>query len=180
MRIPSALAAALLLLTSPALAAPQVAETRLRVHVQGAVKAPGLYRLPVGSRVADGVQAAGGPKRGAALNSLDLAGLLADGQTIDLPLESDLRSPGPEPIGPPRPPRRPPAARPAAPSGPLSLNGATAAQLDALPGVGPGLARTLVAERARRGGFKRLEELREIRGIGAKRYAKLSRLLRVP
>lgn len=162
----------------PALAAPQVAESGLRVHVRGAVKAPGLYRLPVGSRVADGVRAAGGPKPGAALRVLELASLLTDGQTIALPLEKELQAAAPAPVLRHRPAGR--SRAPARPAGPISLNSATASQLDALPGVGPGLARTLLAERAKRGGFKSLEELREIRGIGAKRYAKLSKYLRVP
>ena len=59
------------------------------------------------------------------------------------------------------------------PSGLVNLNSATQAELEALPGIGPSLAGAIVTERERRGGFRSVNELRDVRGIGEKRFADL-------
>jgi competence protein ComEA len=137
------------------------------VHVLGKVKHPGVVTLPSGSRVAEAIKAAGGVRRGAKTGTLNLARKLVDGEQI--------------PVGIPRPTPAPaPAASAsAAPGTPLDLNTATPDQLDDLPGVGPVLAQRIVAYRTQHGGFRSVEQLQEVSGIGAHRFADLKSLVRV-
>ncbi|GLZ79337.1 hypothetical protein Afil01_41440 [Actinorhabdospora filicis] len=131
----------------------------LVVSVAGKVRRPGLVRLPPGSRVADAVAAAGGVADEADLGLLNLARKVADGELIV--------------VG------GPPVAQEGGAAGPLNLNAATAEQLDALPGVGPVLARRIVDYRDAHGGFGSVEELRQVDGIGASRFADLRELVTV-
>ncbi|MFD6416313.1 helix-hairpin-helix domain-containing protein [Streptomyces sp. NPDC060194] len=138
---------------------------RLVVDVGGKVREPGVYRLPAGSRVADALRAAGGVKAGADTGGLNRARLLVDGEQVI--------AGGPAAPGPP-----PPAGGPAAPAaGPVSLNTATVEQLDALPGVGPVLAQHILDFRTQNGGFRSLDQLREVNGIGDRRFADLKNLV---
>ena len=61
----------------------------------------------------------------------------------------------------------------------VNLNTATQAQLEELPGIGPTYAQAIIAERQRRGGFKSVNELRSVHGIGDKRFAELAPLVTV-
>ena len=131
-------------------------------HVAGAVARPGVLRMPEGARVIDAVEGAGGAVPTADLDRLNLAARLTDGQRI-LVLEV-----GAAPV----------AGIPGTGSAPdpgalLDLNAATQAQLEELPGIGPALAGAILAERDRRGGFRSVNELREVRGIGEARFADL-------
>jgi competence protein ComEA len=130
------------------------------VHVVGAVRRPGVYRLPAGSRTRDAVRRAGGGSRRADLGSVNLATRLADGEQVRVPQ------------------RAPPvagAARPAASAPPaiVHLNSASAEQLDALDGIGPSLAQRIVAYREAHGGFGSIDELDEVSGIGPVRLESL-------
>lgn len=139
------------------------------VHVSGAVAAAGVYRLPPGARVADAVEAAGGTVEGADPDRLNLAALVGDGQRVHVPRVGE--------------PVVAAAADGGAPAdgttGPLDLNFATIEQLEALPGIGPSLAQAIVDERERRGGFRRVDDLLAVRGIGEKRFADLRDLVTV-
>jgi len=138
---------------------------RLVVHVAGDVTKPGVVGLPGGSRVIDAVEAAGGGLPDADLDRLNLAAKVVDGQRI---LVQKIGEP-PAPADPAAVPGDPTGATG---GGPINLNTATAAQLDdALPGIGPTLAAAIIAERDRRGGFRSVNELRDVRGIGEKRFA---------
>lgn len=148
----------------------------------GRVRRPGLVRLPPGSRVWDAVVAAGGPAPGARLDRLNLARRAADGEQIAVP--------GP---GDPVPPAGAGAGGGAGggvgggaggagggdAGAPVDLNSATAEQLDGLPGVGPVLASRVLAWRGQHGRFSRVEELREVTGIGEKLFAQLRARVRV-
>lgn len=167
-----------LLLSLPAHAQLSVQESTLRVHVTGLVKRPGVYTLPPGARGVDAIQAAGGLAPGASVSQLNLAARLEDGQQLEVPKRGAL---GPTS----RPTAR--SARPARPSrakasgmpgsGRLSLNHASVEQLDGLPGIGKTLAAEIVRYRQQKGRFQSLEELKEVPGIGGRRFERLAPLL---
>ena len=141
----------------------------LVVSVVGRVRHPGLVSLPTGSRVADAIGKAGGPLRGVDLSPLNLARRLSDGEQVA--------------VGVPAPSVQPAdsaAAGDGAPStGPINLNLATADQLDGLPGVGPVTAHRIVDWRTKHGRFSSVNQLREIPGIGERKFAQLKALVTV-
>jgi competence protein ComEA len=129
------------------------------VDVSGDVRAPGVYTLPAGSRVADALDAAGGARPGADTETLNRARLLADGEQIV------VGAPAAGPVA------TTPGATEAA--GLVSLNAATAEQLEQLPGIGPVLAANIIDYREQSGGFTTVEELLDVSGIGESRLAEL-------
>ena len=144
------------------------------VHVAGAVVHPGLVQVPMGARVADAIAAAGGGLPDADLDRLNLAAKVIDGQRIPV---AKIGAPGTA-GGTATPDGTATAGDPTA-GGPIDLNTATVAQLDTLPGIGPSLAAAILRERDRRGGFTSVDQLREVRGIGDKRFADLKPLVSV-
>ncbi len=150
------------------------------VHVAGAVAHPGLVRVPSGARIADAIAAAGGGLPDADLDRLNLAAKVADGQRIPV---AKIGAPGASaPIDGSGTGTDPPAdgsAAGAAAGGPIDLNTATEAQLETLPGIGPSFAAAIIRERERRGGFTSVDQLRDVRGIGEKRFAELKPLVSV-
>jgi len=141
---------------------------RVTVHVAGAVAKPGVYDLAGGARVIDAVEAAGGGAPDADLNRLNLAAKVADGQRVLVQRVGEAAPAGSAPAG-----GSGSGGGSADPSGLVNLNSATQAELEALPGIGPSLAGAIVTERERRGGFRSVNELRDVRGIGEKRFADL-------
>jgi competence protein ComEA len=147
------------------------------VHVAGAVMHPGLVRVTPGARVADAIDAAGGAVPGADLDRLNLAAKVADGQRVLVVLAGAPGGTGADPAS-------AGSADPALGTGsedgaPVNLNTATTDDLDALPGIGPTLAAAILRERERRGGFTSVDQLRDVRGIGEKRFADLHDLVTV-
>jgi competence protein ComEA len=141
-------------------------EPKLVIHVVGAVRRPGLYRLPDGSRVDDAIRMAGGPTRKANLELVNLAAPVADGEQVIVP-----RTGGP-PVS-----AADGAVDAEAPAGPVHLNTATLEQLDALPGVGPVTAQKILDYRAEHGAFRSVDELDAIAGIGPARLDQLRDLV---
>ena len=140
------------------------------VHVSGAVKRAGVYRLAPDSRVADAIEQAGGATEHADLDALNLAEPLQDGQKIHVPRKGEVSPPTVASVAPSRTPRSAPqAAATATTQFPINLNTATADQLEAIPGIGPVLAQRIIEYRQTRGRFQSVDELLEVRGIGAKR-----------
>lgn len=132
------------------------------VHVVGAVRRAGVYRLGAGKRVEDAIRLAGGATAHADLQAINLAAKVADGQQIVVPRRGVA----------------PTAAASAAPGGvasaaPVNLNTATAEQLDTLDGVGPSTAQKILAFRQQHGGFSSINDLTQIPGIGPKKLAAL-------
>ncbi len=154
----------------------------LYVHVAGAVRRPGLLRVPLGSRVAAAIERAGGPGRRADLTAINLAATLEDGQQVVVPRLGSAGSAIAPGSGAPGSPVAGPASGATAPTagaaGSISLATATIEQLDSLDGIGPTLARRIVEHRQRTGGFRSLAELREVDGIGEKRFEALKAALR--
>jgi competence protein ComEA len=140
----------------------RAAPDRLVVHVVGAVRRPGLYRLRDGERVADAVTRAGGATRKANLTGLNLAAPLVDGTQVLVPARLPVAAPG----------AAPPAATDtgaAVAGGPqtkVSLATATIEQLDELPGIGPVTAQKIVDYRTEHGPFAAVEELDDVPDIG--------------
>jgi competence protein ComEA len=137
---------------------------RLLVHVVGAVRTPGLYRLDDGSRVDDAIRAAGGPKPKADLDAINLAAPVADGQQVVVP----VRGRGTASAG---------AASSGAAAGPVHLNTATLEELDTLPGIGPVTAQKILDYRHEHGAFSSVDELDAVPGIGPARLAELKKLV---
>ncbi|MGC5531547.1 helix-hairpin-helix domain-containing protein [Streptomyces sp. SR-10] len=154
------------------------ASGQIVVDVSGKVRRPGVRRLPAGSRVADALDAAGGVRAGTDVTGLNRARLLMDGEQVVVGLSpgppvSGAAGSGPGGIdGPGGAPGGP------EPSAPLSLNTATAEQLETLPGVGPVLAQHMLDYRAENNGFRSVDELRQVNGIGDRRFAELQPLVR--
>lgn len=145
--------------------APSAGDT-IVVQIAGAVARPGVYRMPAASRVVDLIDAAGGPSPDADPSQLRLAALLADGDRIVVPRPGEAVDVGPSPsLG--------------APSGPVDLNRATVAELDALPGVGPATAAAILAHREQIGRFRSVDELADVRGIGEAKLEALRPLVTV-
>lgn len=122
----------------------------------------------------DAVDAAGGFADGAARDALNLARVLADGEQIVVPSQEEaVLEPGAAVDGGDAGSRA--AASPT--GGKIDLNRATAAELDALPGVGPSTAEKIVADREANGPFRTVEDLKRVSGIGDKKFADLADLV---
>ena len=150
-----------------------VAASEVVVDVVGKVRHPGLYRLPTGARVQDAVLAAGGVLPGVALDAVNLAARLVDGQQIAIGVAGSAQA-GAGALG----PGAGSGTGPGPPS-PLNLNTATLEQLETLPGVGPVLAQRVLAWRSAHGGFASVTQLDDVPGVGASKFAALKVLVTV-
>ncbi len=141
----------------------------LGVHVAGAVKNPGVYHLPAGARVEDAVGRAE-PLPEADLNKLNLARRLVDGEKIYLPQEGEEQVPsgaaGADA-----------SVADGAGGAKVNINTASAAELDALPGLGPALSQRIIDRRTKNGPFRSVEDIKLVSGIGESRYEQLKDLI---
>lgn len=166
---PEAVAAARASTSSTVAPSPSTTVADFVVDVGGAVHHPGVYTLTPSARVTDAIEAAGGTTPEADLEQLNLAERVADGQRIYVAK-----------IG-----QTPPTASASATSpsgsatGPVNINTANAAQLDALPGVGPSTAQAIIAYRSEHGPFASVDELASVKGIGPSKLAQLKDAVRV-
>ncbi len=142
----------------------------LVVDVVGRVRRTGIYRLPPGARVDDAVRAAGGLLAGVDPVSVNLARKLVDGEQVVIGLAAPAAAGASSSAD--------PATSPAG-TGPLDLNSATLAQLDALPGVGPVLAQHILDWRTGHGRFDSVDQLNSVSGIGDSKFADLKALVSV-
>jgi competence protein ComEA len=140
---------------------------RVYVHVTGAVRRPGVYRLPGWARLDQALRRAGGPSAKADLEGVNLAAKVADGQQVVVPRKGVVAAAG-EGIG-----------AQGSPSSPISLNTATPEQLDQLDGVGPATAQKILEFRKEHGGFRSVDDLKQISGIGPKRFEALKDKVRM-
>jgi competence protein ComEA len=131
-----------------------------------------VLRLPAGSRVSDALRAAGGVRAGTDLTALNRARVLLDGEQVV------VGGPAPPALGGAVPGSAGGGSTAPQPTSPVSLGSATVDQLDTLPGVGPVLAQHIVDYRTQNGGFRSVDQLREVNGIGDRRFADLQPLVR--
>jgi len=152
---------------TPAL--PAVAEVMI-IDVSGRVRKPGVYSLDKGSRAIDALNLAGGALPGVNLSDINLAHILFDGEQIIVgaPRVTNLSGS-----------RSSAKAKAPTATSPLSLNSATLAQLDTLPGIGPVMANRIIAYRKLNGPFTLIEDLKKVSGIGDNKFAEISKLLRI-
>lgn len=137
------------------------------VHVAGSVRQPGVYALPLGSRVVDAVDMAGGAIFGADVNAINLASTISDGQRVYVPAVGEVVAA--EVL----------TNAESGPAFPLDLNSATASDLDALPGIGPSTAAAIVRQRETVGRFTSVESLLDVPGIGPSKLEAIRGLVRV-
>lgn len=140
-------------------------EALLWVHVVGRVAAPGLVSLPAGSRVAEAIAAAGGALPDADLAAVNLAAVVQDGVQVHVPAPGEAAPVAEGPAG--------------TGAGTVDVNVATAAELEALPGIGPVLAERVVAWRTEHGAFRDVDALLDVPGIGPSVLAQIRDLVRV-
>lgn len=154
---------------SPSGAHPQASPepTILIVDVAGWVRRPGVYEFHEGDRVIDAIEAAGGARRGAALESLNLAMPLVDGTQVLVPRAAEGGASGTI------------ASGGSASMGKLNINTATASELEALPGVGEVIAQRIVDYRTANGPFGSVDELIDVSGIGESTLASMRELVTV-
>src|SRR5215216_745973 len=139
------------------------------VHITGAVPRPGVYALPQGARVQDGISAAGGFLAEAQKTDINLAELLEDGEKLDVPyIEGALPvigTPLPEVV--------------TTTTELININTASAAELDVLPGIGPTTAQKIIAYREQNGPFINAEDIINVSGIGPGTYERMKDLITV-
>jgi len=126
------------------------------VHISGAVKKRGVYRLFAGSRTIDLIEKAGGLLKGADVTSLNLSQLLKDGQKIDIPEKSLSFAGGGSGSG-----------------AKVNINTANASELEKIPGVGASTAKKILECRLKNGAFRSYEDLAKIKGFGKKKIEKM-------
>lgn len=121
------------------------------IDVSGAVRKPGVYRMPGGARVVDAMRRAGGPAAGADLEAINRAARLTDGQQVVVPSRGSAAAA---------------ASGPESGGGPIGLGSATVEQLETIDGIGPVTAQKIVEYRDQHGGLASVEQLDDVSGIG--------------
>ena len=148
---------------------PVPTEKPVIIHITGAVPRPGVYALPQGARVQDAISAAGGFLAEAEKSQINLAALLEDGEKLDIPYVEGASpvlttpAPGPSP----------------SPSELIDINTASAAELEALPGIGPTTAQKIVEYREQNGPFVSTQDIINVSGIGPGTYERIKDLITV-
>ena len=141
----------------------------LVIDVAGAVLNPGVYSLPMNSRVVDAIAAAGNVLKGADVSDINLARILKDGEQVYVYAASRGSSSS----------RSTARSAPPRNTGPIAINRASAKELEALDGIGPVLASRIVAYRNANGPFVTLEALLEVSGIGPAKFAQFKEKIRL-
>lgn len=156
----------------------------LKVHLIGAIKNPGIYHLPKGARIMDAIVKAGGIGKDANLNSLNLAEMLIDGERIYIPtkqeeINKNMNTTIKPDINKDLKNKNSNVNKTISPNTKININKADADELATLPSIGPKLAKNIIEHRQKSGYFKQIEELKNIPGIGEKRFSRIKNLITV-
>lgn len=145
---------------------PKAEAPPLVVHIEGAVQRPGVYEIPVGTRLFELIERAGGAKESADLRGLNLAAPLYDGQKVTIPtlLPQEEKAENPQIAS-------PEVQRSTTPL--VNVNTASQKELESLPGIGEVLAQRIIEYRETHGPFQTPEDLLKVRGIGPKKLEKI-------
>jgi len=150
---------------------PSPSPAPILVYITGAVKNPGVYSLPVSSRVQGLVDQAGGLIEGSDSTALNLAAVLSDGQKIVVPFtKTDIPETSAGAVS---------TAVPTQVSYPININTATQEELDLLPGIGASKAGDIVNYRDQKGPFNTIEDIQNVPGIGPGIFLKIKELISV-
>jgi competence protein ComEA len=148
---------------------PVPTEAPIIVHITGAVPRPGVYALPEGARVQDGISAAGGFLAEADKFGINLARVLEDGEQIDIPYSAGasivIPTPGIEVI--------------TSSSELIDINTAAQFELESLPGIGPTTAQKIIEYREANGPFASIEDIVNVSGIGPGTFERIKDLITV-
>lgn len=139
----------------PSSPSPSIPQT-LTVHVLGEVTKPGLYKLPLGARIIDGIKAGGEATEKADLDQLNLAAKLVDGKRLYVPPKENSKH-----------------EEEYKESNKIDINRASVEQLQTLPSIGPAIAKRIIDYRLANGRFETIEQLKEVKGIGEKTFEKI-------
>ncbi len=161
--------------------------TRIIIHIAGAVKSPGVYTLTNGQRVNEALDKAGGPLPEADLEQLNLAAKALDATMLYVPKKQEPVKPATEASYLGKSGKSSYLSKPIAESrgtkakgsGVVNLNTASASELESIPGIGPSTAQKILDYRNEHGGFGSIDELRAVKGIGAKKLEKMRKFLRL-
>lgn len=150
-------------------------QASIAVYVSGAVNKPGVVTLPAGSRAVDAVNACGGVLPTADPDKINMAQELKDGEQLRVPERAQVAATGA--AGAATGAATAGSASGATPAstagGLVNINTASEQELDTLPGIGPAMAKRIIEYRTTEGGFKKLEDIKNIKGIGDAKYNKL-------
>lgn len=146
----------------------------IQVFVSGGVKIAGVYTIPVGSRVQDAIEAAGGFSPEADLEGLNLAAYVQDGERILVPLITQVPEVSKSTVL--ELPNDTPSVNKTAL---ININTADQLELESLPGIGPVLAQEIIAYRESNGTFKDVEEILNVKGIGTAKYEQIRNLITI-
>ncbi len=150
----------------------------LMVHLSGEVLQPGVYALPPGSRIQDGIQAAGGLNAEADTSLLNFAAPLQDGERVHVPTKS-LAPPASSSTNLLPPQETQASGGLPVPGGLININTASAGELESLPGIGPTLAQRIIEHRLAHGPFTTIEAIQDVSGIGPARFEQIKQLISV-
>lgn len=159
----------------------------ITVHILGGVVNPGVYQLPVGSRIEDVLKEAGGLAAEGDAEQLNLAALLLDGEQVVIPVRQPTALPDvSSPVGLASPAERSAelplfsqSAQPPKQDGLININTATLDELESLPGIGPVIAQRIIDHRQQYGSFQTKEATMDVKGIGPATYERVKDLITV-
>jgi competence protein ComEA len=147
---------------------------KIKVYICGSVKNPGVYEINAGARVIDLLEAAGGGSEDACLEIINLAQPVSDGQRIYVPSEEEIKQGSSLFLN-----EESSSDYQYSGNKIININQANLQELQELPGIGPALAQNIIEYRSKNGAFKRKEELKNVTGIGDKKYEKISELISI-